>query len=463
MAFGIKERVFTKKEVVGMFANSLGQEKAIKEIDQVTQKLRFMSDVFTTPQVGLILEDLSLKGGIISTVARFMRSRLVEEFKQTESFLTDIINAMPSILIILDSDFNVIKWNRALEDTKHVNMTTIEQQSVFSLLPELYKHKDIFERSLTLKITSSIDKISINDDETKHYFRVMVYPLHTSGSLGLVLRMDDITEQIFLEDKMLQNEKLVSLGVLTAGIAHEINNPVNFITASITPLKNDIKDLIDIITIVGQITYENYQEKLKELQVLKQEIDFDTTLAEIDSLLNAIADGGQRVGLIVKDLRTFSRLDENALKEVNIEAGIESTVSLISHKAKGRVSIIKEYSKLPNIQCFPGKINQVIMNLISNAIDAIDDTGTVYISTESDDKYVYIKVKDTGKGIPQEVLPHIFEPFYTTKDVGAGTGLGLSISYSIIKDHNGYIDVKSVIGKGTEFIVALPSASSKAA
>jgi two-component system NtrC family sensor kinase len=259
------------------------------------------------------------------------------------------------------------------------------------------------------------------------------------------------------EAQLVQAEKMSSLGVLTAGIAHEINNAVNFISGNINPLKTDVDDLIQVAAKYIAITPETLQPAtISEINNFMREIDLPYTIEETHHLLAGMEDGTNRTTEIVKNLRTFSRLDEGALKLTNIHHNIDSTLMLLKNQYRDRVTIIKQYGDVPEIEVFPGKINQVIMNMLVNAIHAIPETGEVYISTMRQANNIVISIRDTGVGIRKEHISKIFEPFFTTKDVGKGTGLGLSISYTIIQEHHGTIDVKSDIGKGCEFIITLP-------
>ncbi|KTD60341.1 signal transduction histidine kinase [Legionella santicrucis] len=259
------------------------------------------------------------------------------------------------------------------------------------------------------------------------------------------------------QTQLIQAEKMSSLGILTAGIAHEINNLINFISANIGPLKNDIEDIIQLLNKYREITSEiPLKEKLLEISKYCERIDLSFTLQETHDLLHSIEEGARRTANIVKDLRTFSRLDESELKWVNIHENIDSTLTLLRNLVRDRIAIHKNYGNIPEIECFPGKMNQVFMNLITNAAQAISDHGEITISTHKDNDQIRISVRDTGTGMNKETMARIFEPFFTTKPTGKGTGLGLSISYSIVQDHHGSISVNSTPGKGSEFIIVLP-------
>jgi signal transduction histidine kinase len=259
------------------------------------------------------------------------------------------------------------------------------------------------------------------------------------------------------QDQLIQSEKMASLGQLTAGIAHEINNPVNFVTSSIQPLKDDLADVLKIISRYEKVVHEKGMENdFQEVEHFRKESNIEETMKEVNHLLKGIEEGALRTSEIVKGLRNFSRLDQTVYRKSNLNESIESTLTLLHNSFKNRIEIIKEYSELPEIDCFPGQINQVLMNILSNAIQAIPAEGSIFIKTWRDKEWVKISIRDTGIGMTDEVRKKIFDPFFTTKEVGKGTGLGLSISYGIIQKHNGRIEVISAPGKGTEFLISIP-------
>jgi len=259
------------------------------------------------------------------------------------------------------------------------------------------------------------------------------------------------------QDQLIQSEKLASVGQLTAGIAHELNNPVNFISGNVKPLRRDIDDIFEILGKYEKIIRENdISDKFNEVDSLKEKLDFKLLTTEIKSLLEGISEGAHRSSEIVKGLRSFSRLDDDKFQHADLHDGLDSSLILLYNKTKGRINVHKEYGDLPKVECLPSKINQVFMNLLTNSIQAIEGKGDIFIETISSGIGVKIIIRDTGAGMSTEVKKHIFEPFYTTKEVGSGTGLGLAISYGIIEQHQGNIDVISEDGKGTEFIISLP-------
>lgn len=259
------------------------------------------------------------------------------------------------------------------------------------------------------------------------------------------------------QTQLVQSEKMASLGQLTAGVAHELNNPLNFITTSINPLRRNMEDFLSLFSKYDSIIEDkNLSEEFSDVIKLKKDLEYSFLVKETQDLLKGVTEGASRSEQIVKDLRTFSRMDENEFKAVNIHEGIESTLLLLRNKVKDRITIHRNFGNIQHVECLPGKLNQVFMNILTNSILAIENKGDIFIETSGFEDKARISIRDNGKGMPKEVLDHIFEPFYTTREVGEGTGLGLSISYSIIEEHNGTIEVLSDPGLGSEFIITLP-------
>lgn len=266
------------------------------------------------------------------------------------------------------------------------------------------------------------------------------------------------------ETQLVESEKMASLGQLTAGIAHEINNPINFVTSNVKPLKRDVLILIEAIEELEQIVKSGVPlaEKQKRIEDYKLEIDYDYLKLEIDQLLIGISEGAGRTAEIVKGLRIFSRLDEDDIKKADINEGLDSTLIITNNLFNNTIKIVKNYSNLPLIECYPGKLNQVFLNIISNGVYAVrkkfadKEGGKITIATKADEDYIYISIADNGIGMDENTKKRLYEPFFTTKDVGEGTGLGMSIAYNTIIKHNGHINIISELGEGTEFIIKLP-------
>ncbi|MCF2497967.1 sensor histidine kinase [Dyadobacter chenhuakuii] len=269
------------------------------------------------------------------------------------------------------------------------------------------------------------------------------------------------------QTQLLDSEKMASLGQLTAGIAHEINNPINFVSSNIRPLRRDIDDVLEILDsyndIQGVDSIDQLQVKIKEIERLKEDLDLDYIKTELGTLLKGMEDGASRTVEIVKGLKIFSRVDESDLNVVNINEGIESTLIILNYQMGNSIHLVKELGNIPSIECFAGKLNQVFMNILNNSIYALlnakteGKTPTIWVrSWLQDPENISISIRDNGPGMPPAVRAKIFEPFFTTKQVGDGTGLGLSIVFKIIEVHSGNIQVNTEVGEGTEFLITLP-------
>lgn len=261
------------------------------------------------------------------------------------------------------------------------------------------------------------------------------------------------------QDKLMQSEKMASIGQLAAGVAHEINNPIGFIFSNFGTLERYLADLFEMLT-----AYEEAEAALAgspvaaRLKALREKIELDFLKEDIPSLMAESKDGITRVRNIVQNLKDFSRVDTSQKWVLaDLHHGIDSTLNIVNNEIKYKADVVKDYGQLPDIECLPSELNQVFLNLLVNATHAIRaDRGTITIRTGANDTQVWVEVRDTGEGIAKENLARIFDPFYTTKPVGQGTGLGLSLSYGIVKKHLGHIDVTSETGVGTCFRVTLP-------
>jgi len=262
------------------------------------------------------------------------------------------------------------------------------------------------------------------------------------------------------QSQLIQSEKMASLGILLAGIAHEINNPVNFIYAGVNSMIKDFEDISMVIESCNAIQDQSsdVHTLLTRFDALKKEHEFETAYIAITETLQDVKLGATRIREIVNGLSRFSRMEQEQWKSTDIHDEIDSVLVLLKNKYKHHIEVVKEYdSSLPLVECHAGKLNQVFMNIINNAIDAINQSqGRITIKTGKYDDHVFISITDTGCGIKEEEKKKIFDPFFTTKEVGYGLGLGLAISYSIIQEHDGEITVKSAVGKGSEFIIKIP-------
>jgi PAS domain S-box-containing protein len=273
-------------------------------------------------------------------------------------------------------------------------------------------------------------------------------------------RQEDLIRKLGeAQSQLLQSEKMASIGVLAAGVAHEINNPVGFVNSNLGTLRRYADDMLSLLD-----AYAAHEEELspsgrQKVNKVKEDIDAAYLREDLANLLAESLDGLDRVKRIVKDMKDFSHVDSGGRQEANLETGIDSTLNVVWNELKYKAEVIKDYGQIPAIVCFPSQLNQVFMNLLINAAHAIEERGRITVRTGHDEEQVWVEVEDTGKGIQPEHLSRIFEPFFTTKPVGQGTGLGLALSYGIVQKHGGLIDVRSTVGVGTVFKVILPRQS----
>jgi two-component system NtrC family sensor kinase len=286
-----------------------------------------------------------------------------------------------------------------------------------------------------------------------------------SAEAELLRRNNELTELnarlSVAQEQLVQSEKLASIGQLAAGVAHEINNPIGYIFSNFGTLENYIASLLEMLS-----TYEEAEpsivsrEALEIVRGTRERIELDYLKEDIPILMSESKEGIVRVRKIVQDLKDFSRVEAHQEWQwANLHQGIDSTLNIVSNEVKYKADVVKEYGDIPDIECLPSQINQVVMNIVVNAAHAIGtERGTIIIRTGVDgnaDK-VWIEISDTGSGIPKEIQSRIFDPFFTTKPIGAGTGLGLSLSYGIVKKHHGNIAIESEPNRGTCFRITLP-------
>lgn len=273
------------------------------------------------------------------------------------------------------------------------------------------------------------------------------------------------------QSQLIHHEKMLSLGQMVAGVAHEINNPISFIHGNIEHLDNHINILLFLL----KLYQREFPNATPEIQKTISEYEIEFVKEDLPKLFLSMKAGTERIREIVRLLRTFSRMDEAEVKSVDIHAGIDSTLMILEHRLQARpehqkIRVIKRYGNFSTVECYAGQLNQVFMNILINAIDALEEKNSHYSYKEilndpniitittavNNHQQLEISISDNGNGIPELVQKHIFEPFYTTKPVGKGTGLGLSISYEIIRKHHGTLDFVSTPGKGTQFIIQMP-------
>ncbi len=257
--------------------------------------------------------------------------------------------------------------------------------------------------------------------------------------------------------QLMQSEKLAAIGQLAAGVAHEINNPIGYVFSNLKTLAGYVHDLLRIIDAVDGAA------SLDELRQLKRSLEYDYIRNDVEALISESEDGIERVKKIITALKDFSHIEEEQFRLADLHRGLDTTLNLVSNELKYKAEVIKEYRQLPEVECIPSQINQVVMNLLVNAAHAIERFGRITLRSGHEGDWVWLEVEDTGQGIEPHLLNRIYEPFFTTKPVGKGTGLGLSLSYNIVQKHHGRIEVHSELGKGSRFRIWLPVSQPAAA
>ncbi|MGI0117399.1 ATP-binding protein [Zooshikella sp. RANM57] len=403
-----------------------------------------------------------------------VRTHIEQKLTDLRKYLSDIIDSMPSALIAIEQSQHIQQWNKQACLLFGISANDAYGKSVYQVITFLEKYQDTINKALAVNQTQTIEKVAITQPSQEiHYFDIVVYPLTSSPEInasskkGAVIRLDDITQRLFIEEAIVQNEKMISVGGLAAGMAHEINNPLGGIVHSAQNIQRRLSPNL--------IKNQALAEKLHiDIQSLNQYLEE----RGISRFLSNIQDAGQRASKIVNNMLQFSRRSNRELQPTQLHALITRTLEIAHSDLAIKQSIelntikIRTYfdPQLDKIPCISNEIEQVLLNLIKNAAYAIHQRshpltdGLINIKTERKDQQALIIVEDNGVGMTADVRTRIFEPFFTTKEVGSGTGLGLSVSYFIItNNHKGKMQVRSTPTEGTRFTISLPLATSIAA
>jgi two-component system NtrC family sensor kinase len=375
------------------------------------------------------------------------------------------LDCVADLVILTDAEGRVRRFNRSV-----LNLSGVTQEELCGR-----NWRDIFCGE-SMDVNACYDMgMELYHRGSDRWFELKHYPFRQrpdSEESGMVITLHDTTEmkrvtgaleKAYVELKqsqttILQQEKMASIGQLAAGVAHEINNPLGFIRCNLSMLEDYTSRLAGFITqMESLLVTSGCNEAVSQASTLRQEQDLDFIVCDARKLIAESLDGADRVRKIVLDLKSFSRADgeETVLADINL--CLESAINIVWNEIKYKARLERQLAALPSIRCYPQRLNQVFMNLLVNAAQAIDREGVITLRSWQERGNIFIAISDTGKGIPAELQEHIFEPFFTTKEVGEGTGLGLSISYDIIKKHNGDISVASQSGNGTTFTVRLPA------
>jgi Signal transduction histidine kinase regulating C4-dicarboxylate transport system len=403
----------------------LAHKSGLKQGSEITRTQRWIAQAYIEPD--RVIEELI--------------DLLESDFSQQEYLLT--LSEQIKIINVLEILAEPLE--RANQQTKYkylVNNSRVVAQSIYGYIDETIVSQKIID---TLRKNEVIER-------------------EKATQLELALRELKQTQA-----QLIQSEKMSSLGQLVAGIAHEINNPINFIHGNLAYIRAYVQDLFNLVNLYQK----HYPNPPAEIQEALEAININFVISDFPKLLSSLQRGTDRIRVIIRSLRNFSHSDETSMKSVDIHEGIDSTLMILNHRLEGKdehpaIQVIREYGNLPLVECYAGELNQVLMNLLSNAIDALEElrstsaksgqqTPTIRINTSVQGENVVIRIVDNGSGMSQEIASRIFDPFFTTKPIGKGTGLGLTVSYQIVVEgHGGQLSCVSQPGLGTEFVIALP-------
>jgi len=439
---------------------------------QATQDSNYISSLTAEPIKVLLIDDQQIIGEAVRRMLSSEEDIIFDYCSDPTQAIQKAIEVSPTVilqdLVMPDIDgLLLLRFFRANSKTREIPIIMLSTKEEAIVKAEAFGYG---ANDYLVKLPDQVELVARIRYHSNAYTNLLK---RNAAEKRLEERTQELSQALAnlqqAQSQLIQTEKMSSLGQLVAGVAHEINNPVNFIYGNIDHASDYIDDILHLI----KLYQEHYSKPDQEIQQLTQDIDLEFLVDDLPKLLLSMKIGAERICQIVLTLRNFSRLEEAEMKPVNIHEGIDSTLVILQNRLKTKpdrpaVQIVKEYGELPQVECYAGQINQVFMNIISNGIDALKEsmdilqaTGripTITISTQArDNNWVAICIKDNGSGIPEDIKTKVFEPFFTTKPVGEGTGLGLSISYQIVVDkHQGILRCESKPGEGTEFWIEIP-------
>ncbi|MEH2352194.1 ATP-binding protein [Nostoc sp.] len=452
------------------------QETALLEISPKTVKLSPNWSQPQTPQAApFILDAKILTVRLLLIDDQVIISEAFRRMVATETDISlhytsnpakaiqDAIAIEPTVIfldmIMPDIDgLMLLRWFRSHPVTRDIPIVMLSSKEEAKLKAEAFTEG---ANDYLIKLPDPVELIARIRYHSKAYNNLKALTTATATAQLQAQQLENTLRELqTTQVQLIQTEKMSSLGRMVAGLAHEINNPVNFIHGNFNHLNNHVNCLLNLIQLYQQEhpdSYSLFEEKFGDFNI-------DFIIDDLPKILSSMRIGTDRIRDIVLSLKNFSRLDQSEKKAVNIHEGIESTLLLLNHRLQPKIEIIKKYGNLPPVQCYPAQLNQVFMNILSNSIDALLELDNqiqkqIVIKTEVTElETVIITFRDNGDGIDAEIQSKIFDPFFTTKPINKGTGLGLAISHQIIEKHQGNIQLKSEFGYGTEFAIEIPIA-----
>ena len=394
--------------------------------------------------------------GVIRDITQQKKNE--EELRRLRNLLSNIINSMPSVLVAVNTEENIILWNNEAEKVTGIKFDEAEGCHISDKIPHFCNIMDLLRKAIDTNQIQTAPRLSRQVEEIVQFWDITIYPLFEHNIDGAVIRMDNVTERVRMEEMMIQSEKMISIGGMAAGIAHEINNPLGAIVQNIQNISRRLSPDLQKNTQVADecgINLHNLQLYLKK--------------RNISQFIESSSESGKRMGNIIKNMLQFSRRSKSKRAPTDLLKLIDTTIDFTNKDFNLKkdydfrsITIIKDFGRdLPLVPCTATEIEQVILNLLQNAAyamaeDSSNKSPRIILRAMLKNDMAQIEVEDNGPGMDKSMKKSIFEPFYTTKPVGEGTGIGLSIAYMIITNHKGTLEVESQVQKGSKFVIRLP-------
>ncbi|WP_054695692.1 PAS domain S-box protein [Desulfosarcina cetonica] len=396
--------------------------------------------------------------GVLTDITR--QKQAEEELRQLRNYLSNIIDSMPSILVAVDRDGKVTQWNRQTEKTTGLSFEKARSQPLARVFPRLSGEMDRIGVSIRERRVISSPKVTCKLDNEIRYEDITIFPLVANGVDGAVIRLDDVTQQVRLEEMMVQSEKMLSVGGLAAGMAHEINNPLAGILQSVSVLENRL---------LGDLPANH--KAAEAVGTTLKALHHYLVMRHLPAMIENIRESGNRAAAIVRNMLSFARKSDRVVSDQDLGVLLDQTIDLLhtdynmkNHYDFKHIQIVREYDPAaPKVPCEASKLQQVFMNILKNGAQAMAGVAdaaflpTFVLRVQDDGAWLRVEIADNGPGMDEKTRRRVFEPFFTTKPVGQGTGLGLSVSYFIVTDdHGGEMSVHGAVGSGTCFVIRLP-------